>query len=111
VSDGAAEPGGAVRIAGWIVEGVGRQLASQTGVRIRLTPAESRILLVLARHPHEVVTRAALMDAVAGRAWQPFQRGIDVHVSNLRRKLGADAKRPGPIRTVRGAGYMLVPRE
>jgi two-component system OmpR family response regulator len=109
VSDGAAEPGGTVRVAGWIVEGAGRQLASATGARVTLTRAEARILLALASHPREVVTREQLMAAVAGRAWQPFQRGIDVHVSNLRRKLGADARRPGPIRTVRGAGYMLVP--
>ena len=111
MSDGTARPGGALRIAGWIIEGAGRQLASDTGARVKLTRAEARILLALASHPREVVTRDQLMAAVAGRAWQPFQRGIDVHVSNLRRKLGADAKRPGPIRTVRGAGYMLVPRE
>jgi two-component system, OmpR family, response regulator len=56
-----------------------------------------------------VVTRDQLMEATAGRAWQPFDRSVDVHVSNLRRKLDHDPALPSVIRTVRGAGYMFVP--
>jgi DNA-binding response OmpR family regulator len=49
------------------------------------------------------------MNAMAGCDWEPFDRSIDLHVSDLRRKLDLDPKMPSLIRTVSGAGYMFVP--
>jgi two-component system response regulator CpxR len=55
-----------------------------------------------------VKTRDELMEEIRDRVWQAFDRSLDVHISNLRRKLGDDPKDPGFIRTVRGVGYMMA---
>ncbi len=74
---------------------------------LNLTPIEYQILLTLARAPGRVRTREQLLDAVADRSFDAFDRSIDVHVSSLRKKLGDDAKTPRFIETVRGAGYRM----
>jgi DNA-binding response OmpR family regulator len=74
----------------------------------RLTPGEARLLLALARHPGMVVTREQLLDAVARRPDEVFERVVDVHVANLRRKLGDRAADPWLIETIPQAGYRLV---
>jgi two-component system OmpR family response regulator len=98
-----------IRFPGWIIDLGAQQLSGENGQLVRLTQAEYRILVLLVRHPHQVVTRDQLTEAVAGRPWQPFDRSVDVHISNLRRKLTRNEKLPNPIRTVRGTGYMFVP--
>ena len=99
-----------IQFAGWTLDTVSQQLLSVAGERVHLTQAEYRILALLARNPRRVVSRDELMDATAGRDWEPFDRSIDVHISNLRRKIDPDPKQPSLIRTVRGAGYMFVPQ-
>jgi len=99
----------AIAFAGWILDIVSQQLRSDDGEAAHLTQAEYRILALLARNPRRVVSRDELMGATAGREWEPFDRSIDVHISNLRRKIDPDPKQPSLIRTVRGAGYMFVP--
>ena len=79
--------------------------AGKTG---RLTPGEARLLLALARRPGMVMTREQLLDAVARRPDDVFERVVDVHVANLRRKLGDNAADPWLIETVPQAGYRLV---
>jgi DNA-binding response OmpR family regulator len=74
---------------------------------LNLTPIEYQILLTLARAPGRVRTREQLLDAVADRSFDAFDRSIDVHISSLRKKLGDDAKTPRFIETVRGAGYRM----
>ncbi len=74
----------------------------------RLTPGEARLLLALARRPGSVLTREQLLEAVARRPDDVFERVVDVHVANLRRKLGDDAADPWLIETVPQAGYRLV---
>jgi DNA-binding response OmpR family regulator len=74
----------------------------------RLTPGETRLLTALARHPGTVWTREQLVEAVARRPEEVFDRVVDVHVANLRRKLGDDAGAPWLIETVPQAGYRLV---
>jgi len=76
-----------------------------------LTPIEYDLLTRLAESAGRVLTRNQLLDAVAGRSYEVFDRSIDVHISSLRRKLGEDPRQPRFIRTVRSAGYMLIPRE
>ncbi|WP_437766564.1 response regulator transcription factor [Sorangium sp. So ce764] len=78
------------------------------GEEVRLTTAEYDLLEVLARQAGTVVSREDLARRVLGRRLAAYDRGIDMHVSNLRRKLG-----PGPgggerIKTVRNAGYILA---
>ena len=79
--------------------------AARTG---RLTPGEARLLLALARRPGSVMTREQLLEAVARRPDDVFERVVDVHVANLRRKLRDDAAEPWLIETVPQAGYRLV---
>lgn len=76
---------------------------------LHLTSVEFTLLEVFMREPSRILPREQLTEAVLGRKLGPFDRVIDVHVSNLRRKLGGvqDSQR---IKAVRGAGYLLVPR-
>ncbi len=73
-----------------------------------LTPAEFGLLLSLARARGRVKTREQLIEEVADREWDVFDRAIDMHISMLRRKLGDDPKEPRFIKTVRGYGYQLI---
>jgi DNA-binding response OmpR family regulator len=79
------------------------------GSPIDLTATEFGILATLARDPGVVVSRAALLDAVWGPEFEGEDHLVDVHVANLRRKLGDEADRPRFVETVRGFGYRLAP--
>ena len=72
---------------------------------IELTRTEFDILVALAAHPGRVYTRMQLMEAAQGDAFEGYERTIDAHVKNLRRKLGDDPREPRYIRTVFGVGY------
>src|SRR5436309_15973408 len=69
-----------------------------------LTPVEFDLLLCLARAKGRVKTREALLDEIRDRNYEVFDRSVDVHISELRKKLGDDTKTPDFIRTVRSAG-------
>jgi two-component system response regulator CpxR len=73
-----------------------------------LTGAELRVLQRLARDAGRVVSRATLTEAALGRKLAPYDRSIDTHVSNLRRKLADCGAADVEIRALRGAGYELV---
>ena len=73
---------------------------------VSLTPTEFRLLECLMSSPGRTFTRQQLLDRVAGPDFAGFDRNVDVHVANLRRKLGIA---PSPIRTVYGVGYRLQP--
>ncbi len=74
----------------------------------RLTPGEANLLGALVRRPGAVLARELLLQAVARRPDEVYQRVVDVHVANLRKKLGDDAGRPWLIETVPSTGYRLV---
>jgi len=78
------------------------------GTAIRLTATEFGILAALARDPGVVVSRSALLDSVWGPEYVGDDHLVDVHVTNLRRKLGDDPERRRFIETVRGLGYRLM---
>jgi len=79
---------------------------------LNLTPVEFDLLVVLAGAAGRVLTRDQLLDAVAGRSYEVFDRSVDVHISSLRRKLGDDSRNPRFIKTIRSAGYMFIePRQ
>ncbi len=75
---------------------------------LHLTPAEFGLLLSLAKAHGRVKTREQLIEEVADREWDVFDRAIDMHISTLRKKLGDDPREPRFIKTVRGYGYQLV---
>jgi DNA-binding response OmpR family regulator len=72
-----------------------------------LTPTEFDLLATLASNPRLVLSRRQLIEAVWGEPWVGDERMVDVHIRNLRRKLGDDAEAPRFVRTVRGAGYRI----
>jgi DNA-binding response OmpR family regulator len=80
----------------------------QNGAAIDLTPTEFQLLACLARHPGRVFTRAQLLDAVRGTEIDSFERAIDAHVKNVRRKLERDPHRPRYVLTVYGIGYKFA---
>jgi two-component system OmpR family response regulator len=78
-------------------------------VAVALTGGEFDLLCAFARHPGRVLSRDFLLEQTRGREAGPFDRTIDVQVGRLRKKLEADAEDPQIIKSVRGAGYILVP--
>lgn len=74
---------------------------------LNLTPAEFGLLLSLAKARGRVKSREQLIEEVADREWDVFDRAIDMHISTLRKKLGDDPREPRFIKTVRGFGYMM----
>jgi DNA-binding response OmpR family regulator len=91
-----------------VVDPQSRRYTRTDGPGGRLTPGETSLLLALARRPGAVVTREHLLEAVAKRPEEVYERVVDVHVANLRRKLGDDAGHPWLIETVPATGYRLV---
>jgi len=85
-----------------------KQTVVAEGKEMELSFAEFRILEVLMKNPNTVMSRDQLMTLARGRDFTAFDRSIDVHISKLRSRVEADPARPKRIRTVWGAGYMLV---
>jgi DNA-binding response OmpR family regulator len=81
--------------------------ASIDGRPLGLTEVEFKLLGVLAKEPGRVFSRAELIDKALGYDFEGFDRTIDVHILNLRRKLEPDPSHPKYIKTVYGAGYKL----
>jgi two-component system, OmpR family, alkaline phosphatase synthesis response regulator PhoP len=75
---------------------------------LNLTPVEFKLLGVLIREPERVFNRALLVEKVLGYDFDGFDRTIDVHILNLRRKLEQDSSQPKYIKTVYGAGYKFT---
>ena len=74
---------------------------------IELTTTEFDMLKLLASHPGRVFSRAELLDRLQGDAYEGYERTIDSHIKNLRRKIEPDPDRPSYIHTIYGAGYKL----
>lgn len=87
---------------------VPRMRASVGEKSVNLTPTEFQLLAVLARQPGRVFTRGQLLDAVRGVAVESYERAIDAHIKNIRRKLEADPHRPQYVLTVHGIGYRFA---
>ena len=85
-----------------------RHRATVRGVAVELTGAEFRVLEVLLRAAGRVVSREQLTEQALGRKLELYDRSVDTHVSNLRRKLALDAADEPQIRGIRGAGYLLT---
>jgi len=75
---------------------------------LELTPTEFELLRVLAETPGRVYSRMQLLDKVQGSAFEGYERTVDSHIKNLRKKIDTDLDQPGFIMTVRGVGYKFV---
>jgi len=85
-----------------------KQEASVAGRPLNLTPVEFKLLGVLIKEPSRVFSRAELVEKALGYDYKGFDRTIDVHILNLRRKLEPDPRHPRYIKTVYGFGYKLL---
>jgi two-component system, OmpR family, alkaline phosphatase synthesis response regulator PhoP len=85
-----------------------RRQVFRSGAALDLTATEFQLLLTLARQPGRLFTRAALLDAVRAGESDAFERAIDAHVKNIRRKIERDPRHPRLILTVYGVGYKAV---
>ena len=85
-----------------------RMRVERNGTAFDLTATEFQLLAALARHPGRVFTRAQLLDVVRGAEVDSFERAIDAHVKNVRRKLERDPHRPRYVLTVYGIGYKFA---
>jgi DNA-binding response OmpR family regulator len=85
-----------------------RRRVTAAGRVVSLTPTEFELLATLAREPGRVWTRSQLLDAVHGFSLETYERAIDGHIRNLRRKLEPDPGTPSYVRTVHGVGYALA---
>jgi len=81
------------------------------GASLNLTTVEFKLLGILAKEPGRVFSRTSLIEEALGYDFEGFDRTIDVHILNLRRKLEADPSHPRYIKTVYGVGYKFVGEE
>jgi two-component system, OmpR family, alkaline phosphatase synthesis response regulator PhoP len=109
-SEGAAQaPDSAevIRAADLILD-IPRMRVLRASQPIDITPTEFQLLVALARQPGRVFSRAQLLDTVRGVAFESYERAIDAHIKNIRRKLEPDPHAPRYILTVYGMGYKFA---
>ena len=105
-AEGSRSAGEALRIGALIID-PGRRSVSVDGVVADLTRTEFDILAAMAAHPGRVYTRLQLLEIATGDTFEGYERTIDAHVKNIRRKLGEDPRRPRYVHTVFGVGYKV----
>ena len=97
------------RFSGWLLDRRTRRLTAADGAEVALTSGEFDLLCVFVQHAGRVLSRDFLLEHTRGRDAAPFDRTIDVQVGRLRKKLELDPQDPQILKSVRGAGYVLVP--
>jgi DNA-binding response OmpR family regulator len=98
--------GGEIKV-GDLALSVSRRVVSRAETPVELTAAEFNVLECLLRNAGSVVTRDTLAERALGRPLAPFDRSVDVHVHNLRKKISAPPD--DRIKTIRGVGYIYTP--
>jgi two-component system, OmpR family, alkaline phosphatase synthesis response regulator PhoP len=94
--------------AGDVMLDVPRMRTEIAGRHVELTPTEFQLLATMAAQPGRIFTRAQLLDAVHGVAFESYERAIDTHIKNIRRKLEPDPREPRYVLTVYGVGYRFA---
>src|SRR5215208_4117200 len=87
---------------------IGLELGADDYMTKPFSPTEFELLATLARQPGRIYTRAQLLDAIHGVAFESYERAIDAHIKNIRRKIELKASEPQYILTVYGVGYKFV---
>ena len=104
-----AAPRGKLCFAGWALDTAARSLTNPQGRDVALSSGEFDLLRTFAAHAGRVLSRDFLLEQTRGREASPFDRTIDVQVGRLRKRVEGNADHPQIIKSVRGAGYILVP--
>jgi two-component system, OmpR family, response regulator len=98
-----------LRFDGWTLDRARRRLISSAGVKVVLTDGEFDLLVAFAEHPQVALSREQLLDLARGRSAVAFDRGIDMQITRLRRKIENDPQQPQLIKTIRNRGYVFTP--
>lgn len=85
-----------------------QQAVYKKGVAQKLTPIEYKLLMLFIRNPNRVFNRDELIDKIFGMDFEGYDRTIDAHIKNLRRKIEDDSRNPWYITTIFGVGYKFV---
>jgi DNA-binding response OmpR family regulator len=107
-AEGRAGPGAEILHASDLTLDIPRMRLTVGDRYVELTATEFQLLTALARQPGRIFTRAQLLDAVHGVAFESYERAIDTHIKNLRRKIEPDPRQPRYLQTVYGVGYKLA---
>jgi two-component system alkaline phosphatase synthesis response regulator PhoP len=107
-AEGMKEPADVIRVGAQVELDVARMEARFEGRRVELTKTEFQLLATMARQPGRVFTRAQLLEAVRGVAFESYERAIDAHIKNLRRKIEPEPRSPRYLLTVFGVGYRFA---
>jgi len=107
-AEGLHSPTDVIRVGSDVELDVPRMDARFGGRRVDLTKTEFHLLSTMARQPGRVFTRAQLLDAVSGVAFESYERAIDAHIKNLRKKVEPDPRKPRYLLTVFGVGYRFA---
>ena len=100
--------GGELVRAGEVTFDIPKRRITVRDSEVELTATEFDLLLTLARHPGRIYTRAQLLDNVHGVTFESYERSIDAHVKNIRRKIESDPRHPRLVLTVYGVGYRFA---
>ena len=85
-------------------------LLDTDGAEERLAPGEFNLLKLFVQNPNRPLARDWLLEVTSHREAEAFDHAIDLRIARLRRKIERDSAHPEAIRTVRGVGYMFVPK-
>ena len=107
-AEGLRQPAEVIRAGDDVELDVPRMEARIGGRRIDLTKTEFQILATMARQPGRVFTRGQLLESVRGVAFESYERAIDAHIKNIRRKIEPDPRAPRYLLTVFGVGYRFA---
>jgi len=107
-AEGLRSPSDLIRVGSSVELDVSKMEARIAGRRVDLTKTEFQLLSTMARQPGRVFTRAQLLDAVKGVAFESYERAIDAHIKNIRRKIELDPAAPRFVQTVFGVGYRFA---
>jgi len=104
------ESGGASEVirAGDVEVDVPKMQVTVAGTPVDLTPTEFQLVATMADQPGRVFTRAQLLDVLHGVSFESYERAVDAHVKNIRRKFGSAPRNPQYILTVHGVGYKFT---
>lgn len=106
-TEAAVGPGQVLTVGDLIIDGPRHQV-TRAGTEVELTGSEFELLSTMARQPGRVFTRGQLLEAIHGVSVASYERAIDAHIKNLRRKLEPDPRNPRYLLTVHGVGYKLA---
>jgi DNA-binding response OmpR family regulator len=107
-AEGLRRPSDVIRPVPGVELDVPRMEARFGGRHVDLTRSEFQIVAALARQPGRVFTRAQLLDAMRGVAFESYERAIDAHIKNIRKKIEPDPHSPRYVQTVFGVGYRFA---